>query len=289
MRPPSLTAVQCAASPHSPAHAPCSPPATSHYTTGRLQAGDLCAPCRRLLHCGADFPAPTPPVREERSALRMAKKRSEPRRPSTPTAFEQARDELFSHILRCGVLEASAEHQKEWFDDTMLYLADRYEELDEPQLAVRRLRPDEREPQSRIGSESGAVAGPEQQLRRRLHAHPHHAVVVTACRAEREPPFATRPPRQAQLRTPEAARRQHHHRARARFGHHQGAPAPPPPPPPPPPPAALSANRPSPPGRRARLSSGPQKPRRASTTIAPAPASVTTRAPPPPPPPPVRA
>src|SRR2546422_3001242 len=44
----------------------------------------------------------------------------------------------------------------------------------------------------------------------------------TACRAEREPPFAARPPRQAQLRTPEAATRQHHHRARARFGHHQG-------------------------------------------------------------------
>src|SRR2546425_9691849 len=79
MRPPSLTAVQCADSPHSPAHAPCSPPATSHYTTGRLRASDLCAPSRRLLHCGADFPAPTPPVREERSALRMAKKRSEPR------------------------------------------------------------------------------------------------------------------------------------------------------------------------------------------------------------------
>src|SRR5437773_6803609 len=45
--------------------------------------------------------------------------------------------------------------------------------------AVRRLRPDEREPQPRIGSESGAVAGPEQQLRRRLHAHPHHAVQAT--------------------------------------------------------------------------------------------------------------
>ena len=69
----------------------------------------------------------------------MAKKRSEPRRPSTPTAFEQARDELFSHILRCGVLEASVEHQKEWFDDTMLYLADRYEALDEPQLAELRV------------------------------------------------------------------------------------------------------------------------------------------------------
>src|SRR3989449_6488706 len=42
--------------------------------------------------------------------------------------------------------------------------------------AVRRLRPDEREPQPRIGSESGAVAGPEQrseehtsELQSRLH------------------------------------------------------------------------------------------------------------------------
>lgn len=63
----------------------------------------------------------------------MAKKR-EPRKLATPTAFEQARDELFSHILRCGVLEATLEHQKEWFDDTMLYLADRYEDLTEQEL-----------------------------------------------------------------------------------------------------------------------------------------------------------
>ena len=69
----------------------------------------------------------------------MAKKRSEPRRLSAPTTFEQARDELFSHILRCGVLEAGAEHQKEWFDDTMLYLADRYEDLDESQLTELRV------------------------------------------------------------------------------------------------------------------------------------------------------
>ena len=63
----------------------------------------------------------------------MAKKR-EPRRVATPSVFEQARDELFSHILRCGVLEAAPEHQKEWFDDTMLYLSDRYEGLTEPEM-----------------------------------------------------------------------------------------------------------------------------------------------------------
>ncbi len=69
----------------------------------------------------------------------MAKKRSERRQVSAPTPFEQARDELFSHILRCGVLEAAPEHQKEWFDDTMLYLADRYEGLDDEQLAQLRV------------------------------------------------------------------------------------------------------------------------------------------------------
>jgi hypothetical protein len=63
----------------------------------------------------------------------MAKNR-EPRKVVTPTAFEQARDELFSHILRCGVLEAAADHQKEWFDDTMLYLADRYVDLSGQEL-----------------------------------------------------------------------------------------------------------------------------------------------------------
>ncbi len=69
----------------------------------------------------------------------MAKKRSEPRKTSTPTTFEQARDELFSHILRCGVLEATSEHQKEWFDDTMGYLADRFEELTDVELGELRV------------------------------------------------------------------------------------------------------------------------------------------------------
>ena len=68
----------------------------------------------------------------------MAKKR-EPRKPATPTTFEQARDELFSHILRCGVLEAAPEHQKEWFDDTMLYLEDRYADLTTEEIGQLRL------------------------------------------------------------------------------------------------------------------------------------------------------
>ena len=56
------------------------------------------------------------------------------RREPEAVSFSQARDEMFSHILRCGVIDALPEHQKDWFDDTMLYLADRYEDLNKEQL-----------------------------------------------------------------------------------------------------------------------------------------------------------
>jgi hypothetical protein len=70
----------------------------------------------------------------------MAKKKPAARRDVGPSILDQARDELFSHILRCGVLEAAAEHQKDWFDDTMDYLAERYEDLTDEELAgLRRL------------------------------------------------------------------------------------------------------------------------------------------------------
>jgi len=61
-------------------------------------------------------------------------KKKKPRKVYVPTSFEQARDELFSHILRCGVLEASEEHKKDWFDDTMDYLAERYESVTDEEL-----------------------------------------------------------------------------------------------------------------------------------------------------------
>ena len=98
----------------------------------------------------------------------MAKKR-EPRKLATPTAFEQARDELFSHILRCGVLEATLEHQKEWFDDTMLYLSDRYENLTEQELdQLRTLAPSRRDLSRRPESPvRGAVSLSCCRLRRR--------------------------------------------------------------------------------------------------------------------------
>ncbi len=64
----------------------------------------------------------------------MSKKKIR-RSPTVASTFDQARDEMFSHILRCGVIEALPEHQKEWFDDTMGYLAERYEELADAELA----------------------------------------------------------------------------------------------------------------------------------------------------------
>lgn len=65
--------------------------------------------------------------------------KNKPRRTTDAVAFAQARDELFSHILRCGVIDALPEHQKDWLDDTMLYLADRYETLTEEELGQLRV------------------------------------------------------------------------------------------------------------------------------------------------------
>ncbi|NNM06713.1 MAG: hypothetical protein HKO65_16585 [Gemmatimonadetes bacterium] len=48
---------------------------------------------------------------------------------------DEIRDELFSHIQRCGVLEATKEDRDEWLSDTMVWLADRYPELSPLQLA----------------------------------------------------------------------------------------------------------------------------------------------------------
>ena len=70
----------------------------------------------------------------------MARKKAQPRQqPASPSSFDQARDELFSHILRCGVIEAEPQHQKDWFDDTMQYIAERYGDLPEESLGQIRL------------------------------------------------------------------------------------------------------------------------------------------------------
>ena len=46
----------------------------------------------------------------------------------------RARDELFSHINRCGVLQAEADDQRHWMDETIDYLAERYPDLTDGDL-----------------------------------------------------------------------------------------------------------------------------------------------------------
>ena len=56
------------------------------------------------------------------------------RESSAPSAYNEARDELFQHIMSCGVIGAEPEHQVEWFNDTMAYFTDRYPELSAQQM-----------------------------------------------------------------------------------------------------------------------------------------------------------
>ena len=43
--------------------------------------------------------------------------------------MDRARDELFSHIHRCGVLNANADDQDVWMSETVEYLGERYPDL----------------------------------------------------------------------------------------------------------------------------------------------------------------
>lgn len=46
----------------------------------------------------------------------------------------RARDELFSHIHRCGVLRSTEEQQVEWMNDTVEYLGERFPSLGQNDL-----------------------------------------------------------------------------------------------------------------------------------------------------------
>ncbi len=59
--------------------------------------------------------------------------------PRVASPLEAARDELFQHIMRCGVIDSDAVHKQEWFDNTMDYLADRYHELSATEISELRV------------------------------------------------------------------------------------------------------------------------------------------------------
>jgi hypothetical protein len=64
----------------------------------------------------------------------LARKRSQRRTRREPTTFDRARDELFSAIRQCGVMQASESEREEWMTETLGYMAERHPELTESEL-----------------------------------------------------------------------------------------------------------------------------------------------------------
>lgn len=48
--------------------------------------------------------------------------------------MDEARNELFGHIHRCGVMQATRDQQEEWMKDTIQFLGERYSALTEREL-----------------------------------------------------------------------------------------------------------------------------------------------------------
>ena len=48
--------------------------------------------------------------------------------------LDRARDELFSHVHRCGVLHAEEADQLHWMDETIEYIGERYPDLTDGDL-----------------------------------------------------------------------------------------------------------------------------------------------------------
>lgn len=60
--------------------------------------------------------------------------RDRARKSSRPSALDEARDELFSHIHRCAVMKATREQQEEWMKDTIEFLGERHPGLTTQEL-----------------------------------------------------------------------------------------------------------------------------------------------------------
>ncbi len=65
----------------------------------------------------------------------MARKRSGGRRMKREAStFDRARDELFSAIRQCGVIEADQGEREEWMTETLGFMSERHPELTPPEL-----------------------------------------------------------------------------------------------------------------------------------------------------------
>ena len=66
----------------------------------------------------------------------MSRNRDRDRRKTAkrPSELDAARNELFSHINRCGVIGSTEEQQTEWMKDTIEFLGERYPSLTDEEL-----------------------------------------------------------------------------------------------------------------------------------------------------------
>lgn len=95
------------------------------------------------------------------------------------TDLDLARDDLMSHIHRCGVLKAEPEHQMEWMDDTIGYLGECYPALTKPelgelkQIGMRFCQPviPHGKGNTALTMENGAVAGDSHESEERGSEH----------------------------------------------------------------------------------------------------------------------
>jgi len=69
----------------------------------------------------------------------LARKRGQRRVRREATTFDRARDELFSAIRQCGVMEANEAEREEWMTETLGYMAERHPELTEVELKQLRI------------------------------------------------------------------------------------------------------------------------------------------------------
>jgi hypothetical protein len=63
----------------------------------------------------------------------LARKKG-PRNKREASTFDRARDELFSAIRQCGVMEADQPEREEWMGETLGYMAERHPELSKTEL-----------------------------------------------------------------------------------------------------------------------------------------------------------
>ena len=67
----------------------------------------------------------------------MSRNRDRSRKPAAAprsSELDAARNELFSHINRCGVISATEDQQLEWMKDTIEFLGERYPSLTDEEL-----------------------------------------------------------------------------------------------------------------------------------------------------------